>query len=130
MKFDYLNVRGKFLPIIPIEIKGKKEWVQLRAFADSGATQSIFHSEFADVLGIILEKGKRFNIMVGDGSFIPIFSHKLDVKFAGEKFKAEIGFSKRLGVEFNILGRKDFFDRFVFSFDDYHKILEVLKIMR
>ena len=129
MKFSYVNIRGKFLPIVPIEIKTKEGWVELRAFADSGATQSIF-SNFAEVLGVELEKGKRENAIVGDGSLIPIYLHKLKVNFANEQFNAVIGFSRRLGVEFNILGRKDFFDRFVFAFDDYHKVLEVVKILK
>jgi len=34
----------------------------------------------------------------------------------------------RLGIGFNILGRKDFFDRFVFCFDDYHRELSLTEI--
>ncbi len=130
MRFEYVNIRGKYLPIINLEIRGKEEWVEVRAFADTGASQSIFHSSFADVLKIDILKGKRIDVMVGDGSFIPVYFHKLDVKFAGKIFKANIGFSKRLGVEFNILGRKDFFDRFIFSFDDYHRVLKVTEIKK
>ena len=130
MKFEYVNIRGNFLPIVPIEIKGREEWVVLRAFVDTGASQSIFHSGFAEVLGIEVEEGKEINVMVGDGSFIPVYLHTVKVKFAEEHFNATIGFSKRLGVEFNILGRKDFFDRFIFTFNDYHKVLEVTKILK
>lgn len=56
--------------------------------------------------------------------------HKLKVRFAEKEFDAHIGFSKRLGVEFNILGRKDFFENFVFAFDDYHKVLEVTETVK
>ncbi|MEK6852489.1 MAG: hypothetical protein AABX59_01290, partial [Nanoarchaeota archaeon] len=62
--------------------------------------------------------------IVGSGELIPVYLHNVSVRFAGKQFNATIGFSKRLGVEFNILGRKDFFERFIFCFNDKNKILE------
>lgn len=70
MKFDYVDIRGKFLPVVPVEIKGKDDWVQFHVFVDTGASQSIFNANFCEVLGINLEDGEKINIMVGDGSFI------------------------------------------------------------
>lgn len=130
MRFDYVDIRGKFLPIIPVEIKGKDDWVQFHVFVDTGASQSIFSANFCEILGVNLEDGEKINIMVGDGSFIPAYIHKLDVRFADKEFDAYIGFSKRLGVEFNILGRKDFFENFVSAFDDYHKTLDVIETVK
>lgn len=77
-----------------------------------------------------MEKGKKTEAMVADGSFITIFLHKIPVRFCGIEFEAIIGFSKRLGAEFNILGRKDFFDRFIFCFDDYNKTLSINEIKK
>lgn len=124
MDFKYDNIRGNYLPLVPIEMKGV-EWIEFRAFVDTGATRPLFTVSTASTLDIDVEKGKKTEAMVADGSFIPIYLHKILVRFCGKEFDALIGFSKRLGAEFNILGRKDIFDRFVFCFDDYNKVLNV-----
>ena len=44
MKIEYVNFKGKFLPLVPIELKGV-EWVEFLAYLDSGASYTIFHSD-------------------------------------------------------------------------------------
>jgi hypothetical protein len=39
-------------------------------------------------------------------------------------FDAAIGFSKQLGIGFNIIGRKDVFERFIVCFDEKEKFVE------
>ena len=56
-------------------------------------------------IGIEWENGHRQMIVVGDGSFIPTYFHELELQIADHKIIAPIGFSERLGVRFNILGR-------------------------
>jgi len=51
-------------------------------------------------------------MVVGDGSFIPVHIFKLSVEMIGEHFIADIAFSDRLGVGFNLIGRKGIFDYF------------------
>jgi len=41
------------------------------------------------------------------------------------EFQAEIGFSRQLGIGFNVIGRKDIFERFVICFDERNKIVEI-----
>ena len=127
MDFDYTNIRGNYLPLVAIELKWKDQ-VRFKAHADSGATTSLFHASVAAMIGIDIDKGRKTEAMVADGSFIAIYLHKIPVKFCGKEFEAMIGFSKRLGSELNILGRIDFFDRFVFCFDDHNKMLSVDEI--
>jgi hypothetical protein len=55
---------------------------------------------------------------VGDGGFIPVYLHKLDMQLGPKTFQATVGFSEKLGIGFNILGRTDVFDKFVVCFDD------------
>ncbi len=70
-------------------------------------------------------KGRKEFITVGDGSLITVYFHKILVKFLETKFEAEIGFSRQLGIGFNIIGRKDIFERFVICFDEKNKIVEI-----
>lgn len=125
MKFPYKKLAGRFLPIVPIEVKGK-EWVSYDAYVDSGAGYSIFHSDVAEDLEISLEDGDKVYITVGDGSQIITYLHKILVRVADQKFKVTIGFSERLGIGFNIIGQEDIFDRFKICFDRSEKVIEFL----
>ena len=124
MKVEYVNFKGKFLPLVPIELKGA-EWVEFLAYLDSGASYTIFHSDVLKVLNLEHMKGRKEFITVGDGSLITVHFHKIFVKFLEMEFKAEIGFSRQLGIGFNIIGRKDIFERFVICFDEKNKIVEI-----
>ncbi len=124
MRFDYTEFQGRFLPIVPIRIKGGKEWVTFRAFVDSGAGYSIFQAEMADILGLKLEKGEENYVTVGDGSQIKVYIHRVKVEIAGQEFEATIGFSRHLGIGFNIIGRLDVFSKFRICFDEKEKLVE------
>jgi hypothetical protein len=123
MKFSYVKFDDKYLPVVPLIVKGKVE-AEINAFVDSGAGVSVFNYDIGEILGIDVEKGKKEFVKIGDGSFIEIFVHTLHVKLAGKAFKAEIGFSRGLGVGFNILGRKDMFENFIVSFNEKEKTIE------
>ena len=125
MRYSYRAVsKGIFAPIINLEIWTDGRWLEVDAYVDSGATYSIFHTDVAAILGINYSNGRKLMIRVGDGKLIPVYLHKLPVKFAGYKFAAVIGFSANLGVGFNLLGRVDFFDRFRICFNDKEKIID------
>lgn len=113
------------MPIIPVKLKGK-EWVEFQAFVDSGAGYSIFMFDIADVLGIALEKGNKEYVKIGDGSFIEVFTFKLPVIIADKEFESKIGFSRGLGVGFNVIGRQDVFHNFKVCFDDSENSVEFM----
>jgi len=58
MKFEYVNYKGTFLPIVPIRLKGK-DWVRLLAYLDSGASYTIFHAHVTRVLGLKITEGRK-----------------------------------------------------------------------
>ncbi len=119
---ENMGFKDKCLPILPLELKGS-DWIEFNAYADSGASYSVFHSDIAEILEFDYEKGEKTYITVGDGSLITVFKHQVSVRFNGQDFTAVIGFSRNLGIGFNIIGRESFFDRFVFCFDDKNKVL-------
>jgi len=124
MKYSYIKHEDSFLPIVPIEFGKNEEWVEFRAYVDSGASCSIFHSDVVDILNIELKKGEKGYIIVGDGTEIPVYYHNLDIKFATKEFKAIIGFSEQLGIGFDIIGHRDIFDRFRICFDNNERVVE------
>ena len=111
------------MPIVPIELKGR-EWVSYDAYVDTGAGYSVFHSDVAEDLEIDLEDGTKTYITVGDGSRIVVYLHKLLVNLAGQEVDVTIGFSRHLGIGFNIIGRLDIFDRFRICFDESERTVE------
>lgn len=125
MEFPYLEIdHREFAPIVPVEIRGLI-WISFEAYIDTGASCSIFHTDRAEVLGLNYRKGKKFYVKVGDGGLIPVYLHVLPVRFSGIEFKAPIGFSKELGVGFNLLGRAGFFEKFRICFNDRYRKVEV-----
>ena len=110
--------------MIPIEMKGKEDWVVFDAYVDSGAGYSIFHADVAAILGVDIEDGTESFVVVGDGSKINVYIHNVEVKLADKEFRAVIGFSHRLGIGFNVLGQESFFDIFRICFDRKERILE------
>jgi len=124
MRYEYLQERGKFAPIIPFRLKGKDRWVTFDAYVDSGATYSICKPEIAEILGKEIARGEKLYVTVGDGSLITVYLHKLEIEVGGKRFVATIGFSKQLGIGFNILGRKGVFENFVIAFNERERYVE------
>jgi hypothetical protein len=125
IEFPYSLHKHYLMPIIPLLVEGHKIW----AFVDSGATFSIFSIDDARRIGIEWEKGRRQMIVVGDGSFIPTYFHDLSLQVSDYEITAPIGFSERLGVGFNILGRTGIFDQFQICFNDYERKVTFQKIL-
>lgn len=119
IEFTYTRHRGYLMPIIPISINSHKLWV----FVDSGATFSMPSVDEAVRLGIDWQSGRRQMIVVGDGSYIPTFIHDLPVQIGDSQITAPVGFSERLGVGFNLLGRTGVFDQFEVCFNDHARIV-------
>lgn len=109
------------LPFVSFVIHGKPGCqAKIDAFVDSGADCSIFHADLMIILKLNPKKASVKKIQVGDGDFIKGYQFLIDADFFGERFKAPITFSKELGPGFNLLGRRGFFNRFRFCFDDKH----------
>ena len=121
--FKYKEYNGKFHPVIPV-VLFTKEPTQFEAYVDSGASLSIF--SYLKGLEIDLEKGNLVYVTVGDGGSIPVYIHCMEMEIGEERFNAEIGFSKRLGIGFNIIGRRDIFDIFDICFSDKKKEIRFL----
>jgi hypothetical protein len=67
-------------------------------------------------------------IVVGDGSFIPTYFHDLHIQIGTYEIVAPVGFSERLGLGFNILGRSGIFDVFQVCFNDHTRKVTFEKI--
>jgi len=114
VEFPYTLHKGYLMPIIPITIQDHKLWV----YVDSGATFSMVGAAEAGDMGINWQSGRRQMVVVGDGSYIPTFIHEIPTPLGASQITVPIGFSERLGVGFNLLGRTGVFDQFEVCFND------------
>ncbi len=87
-------------------------------YVDSGAFYSVFKAGFAPALGLDWQQGTRIYVQVGDGGFIPVYLHTVDIQLRQYRFSGRVGFSEHLGVSFNVIGRIPFFERCIVCFDD------------
>jgi hypothetical protein len=104
--------------VIPVEIWGARRWHKLWVYVDSGASLSILHTFEARRLGVNLSKCKKFYIVAAGDHKIPVYTKKMKFKIGKTAFNAEVGFCRALGGTFNLLGRKDVFERFEVVFSD------------
>ena len=121
--FPYRSVAGRLSPIIPMAIALNGQWQAADLYVDSGAFYTLVHAQLAVAYGLDFRKGRRLNVQVGDGSLIPIYLHRLPVQIGTMRFTATIGFSEKLGVRFNLLGRQDVFDHFTICFHERRKVV-------
>ena len=124
VEFPYLNdSQGRAAPIVYLQVWTGNRWLYLQAYVDSGASWSVFHLDVAQLLGLKLTRAPRHSVALGDGTTLPIYFHKIRVRFAGEEFTVPAGFSDALRIGFNLMGRAGFFDRFAMCFNDRAKLL-------
>ncbi len=118
VRYNYKRSRSSKLPIITLAIFHKGEWFPVEAYVDSGATYSVFTAQIADHIGLSYRNGTRKYVQVGNGGYIPIYLHNLKIQIGRNRLRVPLGFSEKLGVNFNLLGRTGIFDFFKVCFDE------------
>jgi hypothetical protein len=120
---QYKSVQGGLAPIITVGLKLHETWYTIAAYADLGGAYTMLHTAIAQGAGFNYRAGHRTTLQVGDGGFIPVYLHDLESQIGPERYLAKIGFSERLGVAFNLLGRDSVFTRFKICFQEYQRML-------
>ena len=124
--YRYKQLKGLRVPIVTLAIWYGERWHPVEAYVDSGATYSVFTAQVADRLGLAYRSGRRTYVQVGDESFIPVYLHDLKIQVGKHRLMAPLGFSDRLGVRFNLLGRTGIFDYFKVCFDEKELVVTFL----
>lgn len=116
--FYYKKLRGRPVPMITIGVRIDQIWYPIEVYIDSGAAYTVLRAQIAEGIGFNYRTGQLIYLQVGDGSFIPVYLHELEMQLGSENFLAKVGFSEKLGVGFNLLGRTDIFERFKICFHE------------
>ena len=132
MKFPYrkVNLQNPFSskqfilrPVIPLSIKYKDEALRFEALIDSGADFSIFPTEIAKKLGIILKNSDHITFSGAGGNIINGIKAEVFLEIGSQEIAAMVVFAP---VENGILGQYGFFDLFKVNFDLKKKTIEIV----
>jgi len=126
--FRYKIAGGRPAPMVSVGLKLGDVWRPVEFYVDSGAAYTILRSKVADDVGFHWQSGRRILAQVGDGGLIPVHLHELPMQIGAKRFKAIVGFSAKLGVPFNLLGRLSVFERFKICFVEKRRIVSFLPL--
>lgn len=121
--FRYKPFRGRLAPLITIGVKIEAVWYPVEVYVDSGSAYTVLRAQIADGIGFDYRTGNRVYLQVGDGSFVPVYLHQLEVQVGTDRLPVQVGFSEKLGVGFNLLGRAGVFERFRICFQESQRVL-------
>lgn len=121
--YRYKRLKNLEVPIITLAIRYGERWYPSEAYVDSGATYSVFTAQVANRLGLAYRTGRKVYVQVGDGGFIPVYLHDLEIQIGKHRLTAPLGFSDKLGIRFNLLGRTGIFGYFKTCFDERDFVL-------
>lgn len=121
----YSRTRGQTHPLVRFGLSADGWTIPAEAYVDSGAAYSIFLPDEANRLGITWRAGRLVYVQVASGSLIPVYLRRVRIMIGHFSFPATVGFPDRLGVGFNVLGRRDIFKRLSFTFNDHYGFLLV-----
>lgn len=115
--FSYQKTEGQWYPIIPVTLIYQTKFVVTSGLVDSGANISLFRPEVAGALNILIKKGKKIELK-GLGGKVAGYVHRVNFLVANVNFKSEVAFLEKEEVNFNLLGRKGFFEKFHIHFNE------------
>jgi len=119
VKFPYVQVRGFYMPIIPVVLRRGDATIASMALVDSGAAKCIFDAQYAEALGIAdVEAGNPVKFEGVTGATFVGYQHEVSLIVGGNSF-ANVLITFAEGMPDNaagILGQDGFFDLFPIKF--------------
>lgn len=89
LEFNYITLRGRHYPLIPIRLHYEDRNVKTYALLDSGSTISVFRNEIAEDLGIGIHGGKE-QILQSANGLIRVYIYALTVEINDERFTSDM----------------------------------------
>ena len=118
LTFPYLRKGDQYFPVVDIALAVvSRRSLTVKALVDSGASYSVFRAEVLEYLGIPLRRGERLSLE-GIGGRILGYRHRIPAQVGATRFLFTVVFSQELAVSFNLLGRENFFQQFLVTFDE------------
>lgn len=124
LTFPYLRKGGQYFPVADLTLTIRTRSLTVKALVDSGASFSVFRAEVIEYLGLPLARGERV-YLEGIGGRILGYRHRVPARVGDARFPLTVVFSQELAVSFNLLGRDNFFQHFLVSFDERARVVRL-----
>lgn len=132
MKFKYRKLPDNTsptgfqrIPALQVRLFYGGKHTDVRCLIDTGATDCIFHSSIADVLGIDLKAGKAKPYTGIANQSINAYLHRIQMQIHGfsDRIVLEAAFTEESQIP--LLGQAGFFDNYRITFERYRGRFEI-----
>lgn len=119
-ELSYRQHKGGLFPMMQVKVLHLGKGVNVDGVIDSGSNYCLFNSEVAASLGLPLERAGPVEITTVSDK-VKIYLHQVEMSVLGEPFSCKVGFMRKMGTSFNLLGRAGFFERHHVTFKENEK---------
>ncbi len=124
IQFPYKRYRNGLAPIIPIKVWAGGRWRKVEVYVDSGAAYSVLTVTEAKRLGLMKITARRVAVTTSSGQTQGISLHRLWVKVGDDRrLSVTFGVPRGFDINSNLLGRRDFFEKYQVCFDDANALI-------
>ena len=132
-KYRYFRTQfsnfGK-MPLLEVRLRNGGNYIDVDCLVDSGAVDSMFHTDFADELGIDLTNCEQHDYYAVDGNImrgwvVPI---QLEINGIAHPIQIDVAFVEE--NEIPLLGQSGFFDSFEVRFRGFNSVFEIIPVLQ
>lgn len=129
--FEYVPQRGRQpQPIVQVQLWHGDQSIHVEALVDSGAQYSLLDMAIAEALGLERRSAGVRESIGATGTSFPSFhwpDARLEFEFLGERipFRGAFAPFQTADDQLNLLGRADFFQRFIIQFWDAAELMNI-----
>lgn len=126
--YEYSVTPGGLKPYVEVRLWHGNQSVRLLALVDSGADSSLLDASYADALGLDRAEAQTADAVVASGGKVSVLCWRhlpLELQFETERFPFRGAFADfPAGSDGeNLMGRQDFFERFIIQFWDAQNLM-------
>jgi hypothetical protein len=126
--YEYSVTPGGLKPYVEVRLWHGNQSVRLLALVDSGADSSLLDASYADLLGLDRAQATTIDAVVASGGTAQVLCWPhlpLELQFETERFPFQGAFADFAPASDpeNLMGRRDFFERFIIQFWDAQNMM-------
>lgn len=131
-KYRYFRTRfGDFgkMPLLEVRLRNGENYIDVDCLVDSGAVDSMFHTDFADELGIDLTGLEQRDYCAVDGNIMQGWVAPVQLEINGMDRPIQMYVAFVEGNEIPLLGQSGFFDSFEVRFRGFKGLFEIIAVL-
>lgn len=131
-KYRYFKTPiGEFskMPLLEVRLRNGENYIDVDCLVDSGAVDSMFHTDFADELGIDLRGREQHDYYAIDGTIMRgwLAPVQLEINGIARPIQIQVAFVEE--NEIPLLGQSGFFDSFEVRFRGFKGVFEIIPVL-